>query len=169
MWHLVDIPVTWFWRSKGERPGRGFWVFRYPGLILFRFTEFLCHDKDINYFFSKFFILRHNFFYVNVRCHSDRNMLTKSSHGLGKEGICGIRLAWPNCSESKVIQFIWVCCFSANCLIIPISSKLNQYCLMKPVWSTVLSFEWLSVCENIEGYIPVLVIGSDRPPKPKKN
>ena len=58
-----------------------------------------------------------------------------SPHGLA-EGICRIR--GPTCSEPKVIQFIWVCCFSANCLIIPISSKLHQYCLMKRVWSTVL-------------------------------
>ena len=49
MWHPVDIPVTWFWRSRGERPGQGFWVFRYPGSILFRFTEFWCHDKDFSY------------------------------------------------------------------------------------------------------------------------
>ena len=26
-------------------------------------------------------------------------MLSKSSHGLAKEGICRIRLAWPNCSQ----------------------------------------------------------------------
>ena len=93
-------------------------------------------------------------------------MLTKSSHGLAKEGICRIRLAWPNCSEPKVIQFIWVCCFSANCLIFPISSKLHQYCLMKPVWSTVLRVQVaFSQCQNIEEYIPVLVMGCDGPPE----
>ena len=52
-------------------------------------------------------------------------------------------------------QFIWVC------FIIPISSKLHQY--------IACQFKWLSVLQNIEEYIPVLVIGSDGPPKPKKN
>ena len=46
--------------------------------------------------------------------------------------------SWPTCSEPEVIQFIWVCCFSANCLMIPISSGLHQYYLMKRIWGTVL-------------------------------
>ena len=45
--------------------------------------------------------------------------------------------SWPTCSEPEVIQFIWVCCFSANCLMIPISSGLHQYYLMKRIWGTV--------------------------------
>ena len=79
-------------------------------------------------------------------------MLTKSSHGLAKEGICRIRLAWPNCSQPKVISL-------SGCVSRFLPNCTNIAC----------QFKWLSVCQNIEEYIPVLVIGTDGPPKPKKN
>ena len=53
-----------------------------------------------------------------------------------------------------VIQFIWGCWFSANCLIIPISSNIAWWNVYEVPF---FQFKWLSVCQNIEEYIPVLV------------
>ena len=74
--------------------------------------------------------------------------------------------SWPTCSEPEAVQFIWVCCLSANCLMIPIFANVTWWSIHELPF---FQFKWLSVCHNIEEYVPVLVIGSYGPPKPKQN
>ena len=93
MWHLVGIPVTWFWRSK-EQAWPGVLGFQVSGLNFIQVYGILVPQwgYKLSSVFLDFWYLDTIFFYVNARCHGDRNMLTKSSHGLEKEGICRIRL-----------------------------------------------------------------------------
>ena len=50
-----------------------------------------------------------------------------------------------------------------------IFSGIAQFRFLPNCTNFACQFKWLSVRQNIEEYIPVLVIGSDGPPKPKKN
>ena len=76
--------------------------------------------------------------------------------------------SWPTCSEPDVIQYLGML-FLSKLSNDPDFFGIAPISLDKVYEVPFFQFKWISVCQNIEEYIPVLLIGSDAPRKPMKN
>ena len=96
-------------------------------------------------------------------------MLTKSSHGLAKEGICRIGivtdLQWTG-SYKVYLGVLFLSKLSNDPDFFGIAQILINEAYIRYRSSSSSGFQCVKIFEE---YIPVLTTGTDRPPNPKKN